>query len=58
MKVRALQFACLLVLVTAVAPLGTSGNSTDPELQQISGYRLWQPLTAKPIVLDISTLTG
>ena len=55
MKFRAFQFAWLPVLIVAVAALGTNGNPNDPELQQIAGYRQWQRLTAKPMVLDAST---
>ena len=59
MRIPAFGFAWLLTIVaTAGIPTGTNGNSRDPELQQIAGYRQWQPLTEKPIVVPNFSVAG
>lgn len=46
-------FAMTALLSVAATALGDS--AADQTLQQIAGYREWTRLTAKPIVVDLST---
>jgi hypothetical protein len=59
MRIPAFRFAWLLTLVaTAGISTGTNGNSREPEIQQIAGYRQWQRLTEKPIAAENPSIGG
>jgi hypothetical protein len=53
MRNPALRIASVVgLIISAYMPTGINGSAPDPELQEIAGYRQWQRLTGKPIVVS------
>jgi hypothetical protein len=59
MKVPALRIVSVVgLIISACVSTGLSGSASDPELQEIVGYRQWHKLTEKPIVVEWSVPSG
>ena len=53
MKVSAPRIASVVgLIISACMSTGISSSIADPELQEIAGYRQWQKLTEKPLIVN------
>ena len=59
MKNPAVRFASVVgLIISACMSTGINGRSTDPELQEIAGYKQWHRLTPEPVFVVDGSLAG